>query len=153
MFATIRARGSLLCTRQYQACVIRAYSGPAANDPIPANDPAPSKVPNAPGSNAVPTSPDGAHDHTLQELPEEIEKRGVMQAPNREGTWSRSQQLRSKAMVGPRFEQTIMEDQANHHHKAHLESLPQTSYPLASEGDAAEVPESQRITDEALGQR
>ncbi|KAI4844825.1 lactobacillus shifted protein [Aureobasidium sp. EXF-8846] len=34
-----------------------------------------------------------------------------MQAPNREGVWSRSQQAREKAMVGPRFEQMIMYDQ------------------------------------------
>jgi NADH dehydrogenase (ubiquinone) Fe-S protein 6 len=34
-----------------------------------------------------------------------------MQAPNRQGIWSRSQAPREKAMVGPRFEQTIMEDQ------------------------------------------
>ncbi|RPA87281.1 hypothetical protein BJ508DRAFT_197949, partial [Ascobolus immersus RN42] len=33
------------------------------------------------------------------------------QAPNRETTWSRSQQPRSKAMVGPRFEQTVFETQ------------------------------------------
>lgn len=30
----------------------------------------------------------------------------VMQAPNRSGIWARSQQPRSKAMTGPRFEQT-----------------------------------------------
>ncbi len=30
----------------------------------------------------------------------------VVQAPNREGIWARSQKPRSKAMVGPRFEQT-----------------------------------------------
>lgn len=44
---------------------------------------------------------------------------------------------------------------ANEHHRHHLESLPAESlqYPLAPQGDAAEIPESQRITDEALGQR
>ncbi|KAE8447927.1 hypothetical protein EG329_009999 [Mollisiaceae sp. DMI_Dod_QoI] len=42
---------------------------------------------------------------------------------------------------------------ANEHHRKHLESLPDTAYPLAPRGDAAEIPESQRITDEALGQR
>ncbi|TAQ87721.1 hypothetical protein B7494_g3940 [Chlorociboria aeruginascens] len=42
---------------------------------------------------------------------------------------------------------------ANEHHRAHLESLPDTSYPLKTTGDAAEIPQSQRITDEALGQR
>lgn len=34
-----------------------------------------------------------------------------MQAPNRKGIWSRSQQSRELAMTGPRFEQTILEDQ------------------------------------------
>ncbi|EPE33093.1 hypothetical protein GLAREA_06105 [Glarea lozoyensis ATCC 20868] len=42
---------------------------------------------------------------------------------------------------------------ANEHHRAHLESLHTTPYPLEPQGKAAEVPESQRITDEALGQR
>ena len=36
-----------------------------------------------------------------------------MQAPNREGIWSRSQKPRAEAMVGPRFEQTVMEDQVS----------------------------------------
>jgi hypothetical protein len=35
----------------------------------------------------------------------------AMQAPNRQGTWTRSQQAREKAMSGPRFEQMVMEDQ------------------------------------------
>jgi hypothetical protein len=42
---------------------------------------------------------------------------------------------------------------ANEHHRKHLESLPETAYPLVAQGDAAEIPESHRITDEALGQR
>ncbi|KAF2021270.1 NADH-ubiquinone oxidoreductase [Aaosphaeria arxii CBS 175.79] len=42
---------------------------------------------------------------------------------------------------------------ANEHHRKHLESLPETSYPLGPSGDAAEVNESQRVTDEPLGQR
>lgn len=50
-------------------------------------------------------------DKVLQESVAEGEERRVMQAPNRRGVWSRSQQEREKAMVGPRFEQTIMEDQ------------------------------------------
>jgi NADH dehydrogenase (ubiquinone) Fe-S protein 6 len=45
--------------------------------------------------------------------------------------------------------------QAHEHHRAHLESLPESelSYPLGPKGNAAEVPESQRVTDEPLGQR
>ena len=50
-------------------------------------------------------------DKALQESVEEGEKKRVMQSPNRSTIWSRSQQPREKAMVGPRFEQTIMEDQ------------------------------------------
>jgi NADH dehydrogenase (ubiquinone) Fe-S protein 6 len=34
-----------------------------------------------------------------------------MQAPNRKGTWTRSQQAREVAMQGPRFEQMIMAEQ------------------------------------------
>jgi NADH dehydrogenase (ubiquinone) Fe-S protein 6 len=34
-----------------------------------------------------------------------------MQAPNRATTWASNQQPREQAMVGPRFEQTIMETQ------------------------------------------
>ncbi|EJT81383.1 hypothetical protein GGTG_01364 [Gaeumannomyces tritici R3-111a-1] len=111
----------------------------------------------------------------------------VLQAPNRTDVWARSQKPRSKAMTGPRFEQTDFSLQpqpysamelvhkqpvrwthdrvvacdggggpaghprifintdkpeicacgycglpfANEHHRKHLESLPQTSYPLA----------------------
>jgi hypothetical protein len=45
--------------------------------------------------------------------------------------------------------------QAHEHHRAHLESLPESelSYPLGPKGNAAEVSESQRVTDEPLGQR
>lgn len=53
----------------------------------------------------------GGKDEALVEDPFDAEQKRVMQAPNRADVWSRSQQPRSKAMVGPRFEQTIMEDQ------------------------------------------
>lgn len=43
--------------------------------------------------------------------------------------------------------------QAQEQHRAYLESLPATSYPLKPLGDAAEVNEQQRITDGALEQR
>ncbi|KAI0168298.1 zinc-finger domain-containing protein [Pestalotiopsis sp. NC0098] len=36
----------------------------------------------------------------------ENEERGLQQAPNRAGIWSRSQKPRAQAMSGPRFEQT-----------------------------------------------
>jgi NADH dehydrogenase (ubiquinone) Fe-S protein 6 len=47
----------------------------------------------------------------------------------------------------------LMIVKANEHHRKHLEALPETAYPLSSQGDPAEVNETQRITDEALGQR
>lgn len=62
-------------------------------------------------TNAVELDAGGARDATLQELPEDGEKRRQMQAPNRATIWSPSQQPREKAMTGPRFEQTIMERQ------------------------------------------
>lgn len=43
--------------------------------------------------------------------------------------------------------------QANTHHRKHIEALPHHSYPLDPIPDPAVVEESQRITDEALGQR
>lgn len=89
------------------------------DNPQPANDPNPEKAQKSfavSSTNRLPSSSFGSHDGALQESPEEGEAKRVMQAPNREGTWSRSQQARSKAMVGPRFEQTIMEDQVRIHH-------------------------------------
>lgn len=84
------------------------------DNPVPANTPEPEKAQKnfaVSSSNALPSSSFGSHDYALQEAPEDGEAKRVMQAPNREGVWSRSQQPRSKAMIGPRFEQTIMEDQ------------------------------------------
>ena len=43
--------------------------------------------------------------------------------------------------------------QAKNQHRKFLESLPSTPYPLKPLGDPAEVPESQRVSDEPLGQR
>jgi NADH dehydrogenase (ubiquinone) Fe-S protein 6 len=64
-------------------------------------------------TNAVATSSEGAFDKILQESPEKGEEIRIAQAPNRQGIWSRSQKPRAEAMVGPRFEQTIMEDQVS----------------------------------------
>jgi len=106
-----RSSRRLLPTLSRRIVAVRSYGVPTDN-PVPANDPNP-KTPHSPVSstNALPTSSEGSMDRALQELPEDGEKRRVMQAPNREGTWSRSQKPRAEAMVGPRFEQTIMEDQ------------------------------------------
>ncbi|KAK3627877.1 hypothetical protein LTR56_018993 [Elasticomyces elasticus] len=92
----------------------RAASSRSADNPVPANDPNPTPAhsPVYPSTtNAVATSSEGSMDQLLQESPEKGEERRVMQAPNRKSIWSRSQKPREEAMVGPRFEQTIMEDQ------------------------------------------
>ena len=59
----------------------------------------------------MPISAQGLRDAPMQESVEDGERQRQMQAPNRAGVWSRSQQPREKAMVGPRFEQTIMDFQ------------------------------------------
>jgi NADH dehydrogenase (ubiquinone) Fe-S protein 6 len=88
----------------------------STDNPVPANDPDP-KQPHSPVSpnttNAIATSSEGAFDKILQESPEKGEEMRIAQAPNRQGIWSRSQKPRAEAMVGPRFEQTIMEDQVS----------------------------------------
>jgi NADH dehydrogenase (ubiquinone) Fe-S protein 6 len=98
--------------RRSPAVLRFSYSTTVTGNTVPANDPESRERP-APASvtNATPTSPRGAQAHALQETPEAGEAKRVMQAPNRAATWSRSQQPREQAMVGPRFEQTIMEDQ------------------------------------------
>lgn len=93
----------------------RPYStSDRTSDRVPTNDPSPPKpVQNVSDSNTVPISTQGLResDHPLQEMPEDSERQRVMQAPNRQWPWSRSQQPRERAMSGPRFEQTIMEYQ------------------------------------------
>lgn len=93
----------------------RPYStSDRTSDRVPTNDPSPPKpVQNVSDTNAVPISPQGLRDsdRPLQEMPEDSDRQRLMQAPNRQGTWSRSQQPRERAMSGPRFEQTIMEYQ------------------------------------------
>lgn len=120
-----RSSRRLLPALTRPTALVRPYSSLKENpvttttdNPQPANDPNPEKAQKnfaVSSSNRLPSSSVGSHDGALQESPEEGEAKRVMQAPNREGTWSRSQQPRSKAMVGPRFEQTIMEDQVRIH--------------------------------------
>jgi NADH dehydrogenase (ubiquinone) Fe-S protein 6 len=76
-----------------------------------ANVPDQKPVQNVSGTNTLPVSSKGAEDKALQEDLDIAEKRRTMQAPNREKTWAKSQNPREAAMVGPRFEQTIMEYQ------------------------------------------
>lgn len=108
---TLRTRGLARAVPR----VFRAtYSNSAADTvhQVPANDPK-HREPKQTVSetNAVATSSEGNMDKTLQESVAEAEQMRTMQAPNRKGTWSTSQQLREVAMSGPRFEQSIMADQ------------------------------------------
>lgn len=95
---------------------VRAYSSTVprltGENRMHANDPTPPAIqPNVSETNAVPTDAMGAWDGSLQEDPAVAERIRTMQAPNRASTWAASQQPREKAMVGPRFEQTIMQTQ------------------------------------------
>lgn len=109
----VRVRAPVLFVRPF----FRTYS--ASVNQVPANDPAPKEPKqNVSATNAAPTSSEGSFDKVLQESVETGEELRVMQAPNRQapnnkGIWSRSQQPRAVAMTGPRFEQTIMEDQVH----------------------------------------
>ncbi|KAG2163877.1 hypothetical protein VTO58DRAFT_102796 [Aureobasidium pullulans] len=109
------ARFTRSCLRTCKGMHARPFSttpSVLADNPIPANDPKNRDTPSPVSStNAMPLSSEGNMDKPLQESVAEGEERRVMQAPNRETVWSRSQQPREKAMVGPRFEQMIMYDQ------------------------------------------
>ena len=89
------------------------YSTATSNsDRVPTNTAKPpGPVQNISETNELPTSTGGARDAPLQETVKDGERQRVMQAPNRAGVWSRSQQPREVAMSGPRFEQTVMEYQ------------------------------------------
>lgn len=105
---TLRARSAVRGLSFY-----RAYSAPATSvNQVPANDPVKrDPKPNVSETNATALSSEGSFDKVLQESVAKGEELRTKQAPNYEGTWSRSQQPRAVAMQGPRFEQTIMEDQ------------------------------------------
>lgn len=92
--------------------ILRASYASTPAGQVPANDPKSHGTGlNVSETNATPTSSEGSFDKILVESVEKAEQLRTMQAPNRQGIWSRSQQPREQAMVGPRFEQTIMEDQ------------------------------------------
>lgn len=116
MFPPVRSR-PLFLTHQllkpHSSSFRRLYSIiPSSSENRPKNTtPPPTPVQNVSESNALPTSAAGAQDAPLQESAEEGEIQRQLQAPNRAGVWSRSQQPREEAMVGPRFEQTIMQHQ------------------------------------------
>ncbi|KAI9803793.1 MAG: hypothetical protein M1825_001673 [Sarcosagium campestre] len=111
MLSLSRLRLSVVGARSVPKASLRSYS---TSDPVPANQSKSQQqesVQNVSETNAVPVTAAGAKDAPLQEQVDKAEERRVMQAPNREGIWSRSQAPRSKAMTGPRFEQTMMEYQ------------------------------------------
>lgn len=118
MLSSARTRLSSLSSRSPATSLLpRAYyssTTPRLSENFaPVNDPTPRKnPPNVSETNAVPVDSVG-RDAPLQETPEQGEHARQMQAPNRENTWSRSQEARAKAMTGPRFEQTIMEYQVS----------------------------------------
>lgn len=110
MLSTARSRAIWQLSRRAQASARRSYAF-SVNDQQEVNDPKkPKVVSNISKTNELPTEP-GHLDARLQENVVEGEKKRVMQAPNRRDIWSRSQNPRGDAMVGPRFEQTIMEYQ------------------------------------------
>ena len=108
---TLRMRSA---QRAFPSAVRAFYSTGASSTNVqtPPNDPT-SRAPqtNVSATNVQPTSSEGAFDKILQESAERGTELREMQAPNRKGIWSRSQQPRELAMTGPRFEQTILEDQ------------------------------------------
>ncbi|KAJ5948022.1 Zinc finger CHCC-type [Penicillium verhagenii] len=96
--------------RSYSSTVPRLHENRMQpNDPSPPA-PKPKVSPlNAPEAPIVELHEMRAHD--FRENPALGEQIRSVQAPNRATTWAASQQPREKAMVGPRFEQTIMETQ------------------------------------------
>lgn len=95
------------------APLLRAsVSTATTSNQVPANDPIKRDVPpNVSQTNATPTSSEGSFDKVLREDVVTGERLRTVQAPNYKGIWSRSQNPREVAMSGPRFEQSIMEDQ------------------------------------------
>lgn len=108
MFSTVRSRAVCQLSRRAHVAARRAYAF-SANDKQEINDPNPPKeVPNVSKTNELPQEIPN-RSKPLQEFAAKAEELRVQQSPNRLGVWSRSQNPRSKAMSGPRFEQTIME--------------------------------------------
>jgi hypothetical protein len=119
---TLRARGAL---RTIPSVLRASYSegvSKTTNSPnqVPANDPVErAPKPNVSATNATPMSSEGVSDEVMVESVERGEELRVMQAPNRmspnrKGIWSQSQQPKELAMTGPRFEQTLFQDQVCH---------------------------------------
>ena len=108
MLSTARSRAVWQLSRRVPVAGRRAYAF-TANDNKEINvEGQPKKVQNVSETNELPIE-SHVNDQALQESTEDGEKFRVVQAPNRQSVWSRSQNPRAKAMSGPRFEQTIME--------------------------------------------
>jgi NADH dehydrogenase (ubiquinone) Fe-S protein 6 len=108
MLSTARSRAVWQLSRRAQFSARRAYAY-SVNDKQEINDANPPKeVPNVSKTNELPIETPH-RDKALQENAKEAEKLRVMQAPNRAGVWSQSQNPRARAMSGPRFEQTIID--------------------------------------------
>lgn len=111
-------RQGLRSLRLSRSALRSSYSSTTTDNPVPANNPNPevtkNKIDVASPTNVLPSSSTGGHGRALVEPPEEGEARRQMQAPNRAGVWSRNQQSREKAMIGPRFEQMIVRDQVRY---------------------------------------
>ncbi|CEJ59893.1 Putative NADH-ubiquinone oxidoreductase [Penicillium brasilianum] len=99
----------------FRPLAVRAYSSTVprlSENRMPANDPNPPAVkPNVSETNVGLTDRHVVWDGLMEEDPVKAERIRSLQAPNRATTWAASQQPREQAMVGPRFEQTIMETQ------------------------------------------
>ena len=106
-------RAPRYASRSFTSSVRLRKQGPGTGENFEqANDPQPPKqTPNVSLTDEVATDAMGAQDAPLQEMADVAEKKRELQAPNRAGVWSRSQQPREVAMTGPRFEQTIMDTQ------------------------------------------
>lgn len=117
MLSSSRSRIAALSTRSSRLVRPAYYSVTASRlseNPRPTSDPTSRKPkPDVASTNAVPVDSTGARDAPLQELSEAGERSPLLQAPNRATTWAASQLPRERAMTGPRFEQTIMEDQVS----------------------------------------
>lgn len=94
----------------FRPLAVRAYSSTVprlSENRIQANEPVVKP-------NAELTDRHVVWDGLMEEDPVKAERIRSLQAPNRATTWAASQQPREQAMVGPRFEQTIMETQVGY---------------------------------------
>jgi NADH dehydrogenase (ubiquinone) Fe-S protein 6 len=107
MLSSARSRTVFLLSSRARTAVKRSYAS-SANDKDKLSDP--KNAPNVSKMNELPVET-YTGDQPLQEFVNKAKESITMQAPNRSTIWSRSQNPRSKAMSGPRFEQTITKHQ------------------------------------------